>query len=131
MRESRLWLSSIRRSKRATGVVSRTSSALTSSWASAVGVLSRRRIDRPLKLFGTLRRLVEESDDTFGPVREDTWDISTSDHHAIFIESLKAARNGRTKNFYIHLVCAFDDDGKILRAFAAFDSQYEFDELWS
>lgn len=84
----------------------------------------------PPEAVGAFRRLVEETDDTFGPVREDTWDICTSDHHVILIEWLQATRNRRTARFHIHLVCALQE-GKILRAFASFDSQYAFDELWS
>jgi ketosteroid isomerase-like protein len=77
-----------------------------------------------------MRRLVDETDDTLGPVRHDTWDICTSEHHVILIEWLRATRKGRRSQFYIHLVCAVDN-GEIKRAFATFDSQYEFDELWS
>ncbi|MGH9890512.1 MAG: nuclear transport factor 2 family protein [bacterium] len=77
----------------------------------------------------TLRRLIEETDDTLGPVREDTWDVCVSDHHVILIEWLQATRKGRTARFYVHLVCALED-GKLKRAFATFDSQYDFDELW-
>ncbi len=77
-----------------------------------------------------LRRLVEETGDTIGPNRKGTWDICTSDHHVIFIEWLKATRAGKTAQFYIHLTCALDD-GKLLRAFANFVDQYDFDELWT
>ncbi|MGH9201294.1 MAG: hypothetical protein ACRD2A_08670 [Vicinamibacterales bacterium] len=64
-----------------------------------------------------------------GPVREDTWDVCVSDHHVILIEWLQATRKGRTARFYVHLVCALEG-GKLKRAFATFDSQYDFDELW-
>lgn len=77
-----------------------------------------------------LRRLVDETDGTIGPVREDTWDICTSDHHVILIEWLQATREGRSARFYVHLVCALEE-GKIKRAFANFDDQYEFDGLWA
>ncbi len=84
----------------------------------------------PDAIVEALQRLVEETGDTIGPNREDTWDICTSEHHVVFIEWLKATRAAKTATFYIHLVCALDD-GKLLRAFANFVDQYEFDELWS
>lgn len=77
-----------------------------------------------------LRRLVDETDDSLRPVRDDTWDVCTSEHHVILIEWLQASRKGRHAQFYIHLVCAVEN-GEIKRAFANFDSQYDFDELWS
>lgn len=75
------------------------------------------------------RRLVDDTDGSLKPVRDDTWDICTSDHHVILIEWLQAARGGRRAQFYIHLICAVEN-GEIKRAFANFDSQYDFDELW-
>lgn len=77
-----------------------------------------------------LRKLVDETDGTLGPVREDTWDICTSDHHVILVEWLQATRQDRRAQFHVHLVCALED-GKIKRAFATFDNQYDFDGLWS
>jgi ketosteroid isomerase-like protein len=84
----------------------------------------------PAAVVEVLQRLVDETGDTIGPHRDDTWDICTSEHHVIFIEWLRASRAGKTASFYIHLVCALEN-GKILRAFANFVDQYEFDELWT
>lgn len=83
----------------------------------------------PAAIIETLQRLVEETGDTIRPNREDTWDICVSDHHVILIEWLQATREGRKAQFHVHLVCAFEGT-KILRAFASFDSQYDFDDLW-
>ncbi|HYZ91992.1 MAG TPA: hypothetical protein VFA34_06305 [Actinomycetota bacterium] len=82
----------------------------------------------PTDAVNALRGLADETD--LGTIEDDTHDVCTSDYHAILIDWLRAARNGRTAQFYIHLICAFDGD-TILRAFASFDSQYEFDDLWS
>jgi ketosteroid isomerase-like protein len=81
-------------------------------------------------IVAAIRRLVDETDGTLGPVRDDTWDICTSEHHVILIEWLQATRQRRRSRFYIHLVCAVEGS-EVKRAFANFDSQYDFDELWS
>jgi ketosteroid isomerase-like protein len=81
-------------------------------------------------LVAALRRLVDDTDGSIGPVREDTWDICASADHVIFLEWLQAARKEKRARFYIYLVCAFEN-GRIVRAFAHFDDQYEFDELWA
>lgn len=82
----------------------------------------------PQAVVGAWRRLAEEAD--IGPVREDTWDICTSEHHVVLIEWLQATLGSRTARFYLHLVCAFED-GRIKRAFADFVDPYGFDELWA
>ncbi len=84
----------------------------------------------PQAICAALRDLVDDTDGSLGPHREDTWDVCTSDHHVVFIEWLQARRQGRKAHFYIHLVCAFED-GLIKRAFANFVDQYDFDGLWS
>ena len=84
----------------------------------------------PQAICAALRALVEDTDGSLGPIREDTWDVCTSDHHVVFIEWLQASRQGRKAQFYIHLVCAFEG-ALIKRAFANFVDQYEFDGLWS
>jgi ketosteroid isomerase-like protein len=81
-------------------------------------------------IVAALRRLVDETEGSIGPVREDTWDICTSDDHVVFLEWLQAVRKDKRARFYIYLVCAFEND-RIVRAFAHFDDQYGFDELWS
>jgi ketosteroid isomerase-like protein len=84
----------------------------------------------PEAIVDVLRRLVEDTEGTLGPVRGDTWDVCTSDHHVILIEWLQATRQAREARFYIHLVCAVED-GKLKRAFANFVDQYDFDGLWA
>lgn len=81
-------------------------------------------------IVGVLQDMVRKSDNTFGPVRADTWDICTSDHHVILLEWFQAQRASRRLRAYLYFVCAVED-GRIVRMFAHSGEQYEFDAFWT
>jgi ketosteroid isomerase-like protein len=84
----------------------------------------------PKAVTSVFRGIVERSGGTFGPVREDTWDICTSDDHVVLLEWFTARRNERELRAYLYFVCAVEK-GRIARMFVHSSEQYEFDDFWS
>lgn len=74
-------------------------------------------------------RMVDDSADTFRPVKPRTEDICSSDDHVVLFDWFAAQRMGRELQAYVYFVCAVEH-GAILRMFVHSSEQYEFDEFW-
>jgi ketosteroid isomerase-like protein len=83
----------------------------------------------PNAIAGVFREMVDRTGGSLGPVRADTWDICSSDHHVVLFEWFEAARGDRKARFYLYFVCAVEDD-RIARMFVHSSEQYDFDAFW-
>jgi ketosteroid isomerase-like protein len=76
------------------------------------------------------KQLVDATDNTLGPVLDDSWDICVSPHHVVLLEWFGAKRVGRNLNAYLYFVSALEGN-RIARMYVHSSEQYEFDEFFA